>query len=57
MQAITYSGAIRKQDKDKDLLADEDELEFGTDPSNSDTDGDGISDGEEVSEGFDPLQK
>jgi hypothetical protein len=57
MQAITYSGAIRKPDKDKDLLADEDELEFGTDPSNSDTDGDGISDGEEVSEGFDPLQK
>lgn len=57
MQAITYSGAVRKPDRDKDLLADADELIFGTDPDNKDTDGDGIPDGTEILEGFDPLQK
>lgn len=57
MQAITYSGAVRKADFDKDLLADEDEKALGTDPKNPDTDGDGIPDGTEVDEGFDPLKK
>lgn len=56
MQAITYSGAVRKADRDKDLLADVDEELFGADPDNADTDGDGILDGVEVDEGFDPLQ-
>lgn len=57
MQAITYSGATRKADSDKDLLADEDEKALGTDPKNPDTDGDGIPDGTEVDEEFDPLKK
>lgn len=57
MQAITYSGAVRKPDSDKDLLSDEDEKLLGTDPKNPDTDGDGIPDGAEVDEEFDPLKK
>lgn len=57
MQAITYSGAIRKADSDKDLLSDEDEKALGTDPKNPDSDGDGIPDGTEVDEEFDPLKK
>lgn len=56
MQAITYSGATRKLDKDKDFLTDEREDEIGTDPNNSDTDGDGFSDGIEVENGFSPLK-
>ena len=57
MQAITYSGAKRKADTDKDLIADEDEAAFGTDPNNRDTDGDGFIDGLEVLNGYDPLVK
>lgn len=47
--------SIRSVDSDKDGLFDY--LETGvyqTDPSNSDTDGDGFADGEEVIRGFDP---
>ncbi|RME06479.1 MAG: hypothetical protein D6812_01555 [Deltaproteobacteria bacterium] len=42
-----------RQDRDGDLLVDALEAEFGTDPLNPDTDGDGLSDGEEVQEGND----
>ena len=35
-------------DSDNDGLADADELRYGTDPHNPDTDGDGLMDGEEV---------
>lgn len=55
LQAIAYSGATRKPDSDKDLLADEDELVFGTNPFNSDTDGDGYLDGIEVLHGYSPT--
>ncbi len=56
MQAITYSGSKRMTDRDKDLLPDEKEKEFGTDPDNPDTDGDGYLDGEEVEGGFSPVE-
>ncbi|MBI4599715.1 hypothetical protein HY732_02215 [Candidatus Uhrbacteria bacterium] len=55
MQAITYSGATRKPDTDKDLLADQDEKQFGTDPGNPDTDGDGFIDGLEIENYYNPL--
>jgi len=42
-------------DSDQDGLNDEMETFYGTDPNNPDTDGDGHSDGNEVSRGYDPL--
>ncbi|MCK5803072.1 MAG: hypothetical protein KAI66_09580 [Lentisphaeria bacterium] len=44
-----------KQDPDKDRLTNLEEFENNTDPHNSDTDGDGMSDGKEVAKGTDPL--
>lgn len=38
-------------------MTDAEEAELGTDPLNSDSDGDGISDGKEVADGSDPLAK
>ncbi len=58
LQAITYSGATREViDTDKDGLSDEMEKRLGTDPKNSDTDGDSYLDGQEVVHGYNPLQK
>lgn len=54
MQAITYSGAVRKPDADGDLLSDEMEKKYGTDPNGSDTDKDGFKDGVEVNSGYNP---
>jgi len=43
-------------DKDSDMILGYLEIKlYGTDPNNSDTDGDGYSDGEEVRAGSDPL--
>ena len=43
-------------DSDSDGLYDADEIDvYGTDPSNPDTDGDGVDDGQEVYDGTDPL--
>ena len=42
-------------DRDFDRLSDEDEAAAGTDPENPDTDGDGLTDGFEVTNGLDPL--
>ena len=43
-------------DTDNDRLTDEQEAQIGTDPQNPDTDGDGVSDGDEVyAFGTDPL--
>ena len=43
-------------DADDDGLTDDDEIALGTDPNDADTDGDGLSDGEEVNDtGTDPL--
>jgi len=54
MQAITYSGATKKIDTDKDGLADETEKKLGTDMNKVDSDGDGYKDGEEVLNGYSP---
>lgn len=42
-------------DQDQDGLTLAEEKFYGTDPNNPDTDGDGIKDGEEVRNGYDPL--
>jgi hypothetical protein len=57
MQAITYSGATKKQDTDKDGVADDTEKKLGTNPLKADSDGDGFNDGEEILKGFKPLKK
>ena len=45
-------------DSDNDGLSDAEEADIGTDPNNADTDGDGISDGDEVIHyGTDPLNQ
>jgi len=44
-------------DYDKDGLSDRMELNFHTDITNSDTDGDGFLDGEEVKNAYNPLEK
>ena len=54
MQAITYSGAAREKDSDGDLLSDEMEAQYGTDPNKADSDGDGFKDGVEVNGGYNP---
>ncbi|MDD5397063.1 MAG: hypothetical protein PHW24_03315 [Candidatus Moranbacteria bacterium] len=43
-------------DSDCDGLTNSEEKLYGTDPNNSDTDGDGYSDGVEVKSGYDPLK-
>ena len=43
-------------DSDQDGLSDAEEKTYGTDPQNSDTDGDSYSDGVEVKSGYDPLK-
>lgn len=43
------------KDWDNDGLTNREESYWGTDPNNSDTDGDGYLDGEEVASGHDPL--
>lgn len=55
VRAISYSGAVRETDTDKDLLPDSREARIGTDPNNPDTDGDGFSDGIELKNSYDPL--
>ena len=57
MQAITYSGATRKTDSDKDGVADETEKKIGTNPNKADTDGDGYKDGLEILNNYSPLKK
>jgi hypothetical protein len=46
-----------ENDKDKDGLPASVEAQLGTNPNNSDTDGDGIKDGDEVSSYSNPLDK
>src|SRR5262249_19654998 len=58
---LTYLEPIEIQlepdrDADDDGLRDDEEPLHGTDPSNPDTDGDGMPDGWEVANGFNPLQ-
>jgi hypothetical protein len=51
IQATTY-----RPDSDNDGLTDDEELNtYNTDPLNADTDGDGLPDGWEVDNGFDPV--
>ena len=53
-----YKTRIKKQlqsDRDHDGLFDDEEILFGTDPDNPDTDGDGFLDGDEVKNGYNPA--
>ncbi|MBI4272917.1 L,D-transpeptidase [Candidatus Uhrbacteria bacterium] len=45
------------QDSDEDGLQDHDEIKYGTDKNNSDSDGDGYRDGIEARNGYSPLSK
>ena len=45
------------EDDDKDGLKNWEEQIYQTDPKNPDTDGDGANDGEEITQGRDPLKK
>jgi hypothetical protein len=51
------TGAIKLEDSDfdQDGLSDRMELNFHTDPTKPDTDGDGFEDGDEIDNGYDPL--
>lgn len=49
------SSEVGFRDRDNDGLYDTFEFSLGTDPTNPDTDGDGMNDGEEVKEGRNPL--
>jgi LPXTG-site transpeptidase (sortase) family protein len=46
---------LPNEDYDRDGLANQDEVKYGTDPYNPDTDGDTYLDGEEVATGYDPY--
>lgn len=51
-----YERIINPGDRDYDGIPDDEEAQYGTDPNRSDTDGDGLSDGEEVfTTNTDPL--
>ena len=53
---VPYAQRPLAEDKDGDGLRDVDEwLVYGTDARSSDTDGDGIPDGQEISQGTDPM--
>ena len=54
-EEITSSSLSITNDPDQDGLSNEDELKYGSDPSNPDTDGDGYNDGAEVRSGYDPT--
>jgi hypothetical protein len=47
---------LTQNDRDHDLLSDELELFYGTDPDNPDTDGDGVIDGKDLSPLIDPAE-
>lgn len=47
---------LEESDYDKDGLSDRMELNFHVNPTNSDTDGDGFNDGDEISGGYSPLK-
>lgn len=51
-----FSGENIFQDRDEDGLIDGEELAWGTDLNNSDSDGDGYSDGVEVKSGYNPTK-
>jgi hypothetical protein len=54
--ARDYSAVATATDQDADNLADDQEPGLGLDPSNADTDGDGVADGDEINIfGTDPL--
>ena len=55
-EVIDENDANGSVDSDGDLLTDRMELtQYGTDPYNNDTDGDGLEDGWEIMNGLDPL--
>lgn len=50
-----YSPRVQRQDSDLDALSNQDEIRYGTQPRNLDTDHDNANDGAEVLSGSDPL--
>lgn len=50
-----FSKLLSPTDKDNDQLDDLQEVVYGTNPLNPDTDGDGYLDGEEIQNGYNPL--
>lgn len=54
-ECIECADASPEADPDRDGLSNREEYDLRTDPSRKDTDRDGWSDGDEVAEGFDPL--
>ena len=52
--ATTTSSTNLNIDSDNDGLTDSEELIYGTDPNNPDTDGDSFKDGDEVKNGYNP---
>lgn len=57
LMATASSQTNMPADDDNDLLSNEDEINFGTDANNKDTDGDGFMDGLEIKYGYNPLGK
>ena len=55
LNIATPEGEFKAADTDDDNLYDEEEAQYGTDPNNPDSDGDGYLDGEEVKNGYNPL--
>lgn len=55
LEEMTKASFPGGADSDSDGLSDEMEALYGTDVNNPDTDGDGHSDGDEITNGFDPL--
>ncbi|MBU3658754.1 MAG: T9SS type B sorting domain-containing protein [Flavobacteriales bacterium] len=55
-QTVTPSLVWNQQDCDEDGLTNEEELNVGTNPTNADTDGDGVIDGTEITDVTNPLE-
>lgn len=54
-QVMTCIELVTVIDRDQDGLTEEEELLYGTDDRNPDTDGDGFGDRQEIESGYDPL--
>ena len=50
-----YLGSATLSDEDEDTLPDVAEMVYGTNSNNADSDGDGVADGAEITQGLDPL--
>lgn len=55
--SLSIDNSLMTHDSDKDELSDEDEILYGTNPNNADTDGDGYGDMLEIQNSWNPLTK